>query len=102
MVIDGRTIPFVSSFVYLGVTFTVSASTFTRHVQDRRDKAIAAIRLLPSLRPLSLNTALGLFVCKIAPMATYGIPQCWSLLKLSDFKAIDSVLMCFLRRVLGG
>jgi hypothetical protein len=101
LVVDGVSVPFVSSFVYLGVTFTVTASTFSRHVQDRRDKAIAAIRLLPSLRPLSLAAALGLFTCKIAPMASYGVPLCWSLLKISDFRAIDSVLMCFLRRVLG-
>jgi hypothetical protein len=99
--IDGVSVPFVSSFVYLGVSFTVTASTFTRHVMDRRDKAIAAIRLLPSLRPLSLTTAMGLYVCKIAPMASYGIPQVWSLLKSADFREIDSVLMCFLRRVLG-
>jgi hypothetical protein len=101
MVIDGFTIPFVPAFVYLGVTFTVTASTFSRHVQDRRAKAIAAIRLLPSPRLLSLNAALGLFRCKIAPMAYYAIPQVWKHLKVADFRAIDGVQMCFLKRVLG-
>jgi hypothetical protein len=99
--IDGFSIPFVSDFVYLGVTFTVTASTFTKHVQDRRAKAIAAICQLPSPRSLSLAAAVSYFRTKIAPMVTYGIPQCWDWLKVSDFVAIDGVLMCFLRRVLG-
>jgi hypothetical protein len=34
-------------------------------------------------------------------MASYGIPQCWAFLKVTDFQAIDSVQFCFLRRVLG-
>jgi hypothetical protein len=99
--IDGFSIPFVSDFVYLGVTFTVTASTFTKHVQDRRAKAITAICQLPSPRSLSLAAAVNYFRMKIAPMVTYGMPECWTWLKVSDFVAIDGVLMCFLRRALG-
>jgi hypothetical protein len=100
-IIEGKEIPFVSSFVYLGVTFTVTAATFTRHVRDRTAKAIAAIRTLPSPLSLSLKTALDMFRCKIAPMVTYGLHLCWPYLKVSDLKAVDGVLMCYLRRVLG-
>jgi hypothetical protein len=99
--IDGVTIPFVSSFVYLGVTFTVTASTFTKHVQDRRVRAIAAICQLPSPRALSLAAAVSLYRIRIAPMVTYGLSECWVWLKVSDFVAIDGAQMCFLRRVLG-
>jgi hypothetical protein len=99
--IDGVSVPFVSSFVYLGVTFTVTASTFTKHVQDRRAKAIAAICQLPPPRSLSLAAAVSLYRTKIAPMVTYGMPECWVWLNVSDFVAIDGVLMCFLRRALG-
>jgi hypothetical protein len=99
--IDGNEVPFVSSFVYLGVTFTVTAATFTRHVRDRRAKAIAAIRLLPSPRLLSLRTAISLYRCRIAPMAVYGLTSCWKYLKVSDLQEVDGVLLCFLRRVLG-
>jgi hypothetical protein len=99
--VDGVPVEFVSAYAYLGVTFTVTAATFSRHVRERRAKAIAAIRLLPSPRLLSLETAIKIFMSKIAPMATYGIPQCWSYLKISDFQAIDGVLMCFLRMVIG-
>jgi hypothetical protein len=99
--IDGYEIPFVSSFVYLGVTFTVTAATFSRHIRDRRAKALVAIRLLPKPRLLSLKTALAYFRCKIAPMVTYGLPLLWPYLKVSDFTAVDGVLLCFLRRVMG-
>jgi hypothetical protein len=99
--VDGVPVEFVSAYPYLGVTFTVTAATFSRHVRDRRAKAIAAIRLLPSPRLLSLATALSIFRSKIAPMATYGLPQCWTFLKISDFQAVDGVLMCFLRMVMG-
>jgi hypothetical protein len=99
--IEGINVPFVSSFVYLGVTLTVTAATFTRHVRDRRAKALAAISLLPSPRLLSLKTAIALFRCKIAPMVTYGLNTCWKYLKVSDLQEIDSVLFCFLKRVIG-
>jgi hypothetical protein len=99
--IDGNEVPFVSSFVYLGVTFTVTAATFSRHVRDRRAKALAAIWLLPKPRLLSLKTALAYFRCKIAPMVTYGLPLVWPYLKVSDLLAVDGVLLCFLRRVMG-
>jgi hypothetical protein len=99
--IDGNDVPFVSSFIYLGVTLTVTAATFSRHVRDRRAKAIAAIRQLPSPRLLSLKTALALFRCRIAPMVTYGLSSCWTYLKTSDFLEVDGVLLCFLRRALG-
>jgi hypothetical protein len=99
--IDGVNVPFVSSFVYLGVTLTVTAATFSRHVRDRKAKAIAALRLLPSPRLLSLRTALALFRCKIAPMVTYGLTSCWGYLKGTDLQDIDGVLFCFLKRVLG-
>jgi hypothetical protein len=101
LVIDGITVPFVSSFVYLGVTFTVTSTTFSQHVQERRARAITAIRSLPTPRSLSLQTAMGLFRSNIAPIASYGIALCWEWLKVCDFEAMDGVQMCFLRRVLG-
>jgi hypothetical protein len=99
--VDGIDVPFVSLFCYLGLTITSTASTFTRHVQDRRDRAIAAIRLLPPPTQLSLQAAIELFRIKLAPMATYAVNLCWHRMKVSDFRIVDSVLACFLRRVLG-
>jgi hypothetical protein len=101
LVIDSMEVPFVPAFCYLGVTFTVTAATFSRHVQDRKARAITAACLLPPLPPLSLATAIDLFNIKIAPMATYGLTVCWEFLKVSDFRAIDGVLMTFLKRAMG-
>jgi hypothetical protein len=101
LIIDDIEVPFVSSFCYLGVTFTVTASTFSKHVLDRKARAITAACLLPPLLPLSLTTALELFNIKIGPMATYGLTICWEFLKVSDFRNVDGVLMTFLKKVLG-
>jgi hypothetical protein len=101
LIIEDIEVPFVSSFCYLGLTFTVTAATFTRHVMDRKARATTAACLLPPLPPLSLATAINLFNIKIAPMATYGLVQCWEFLKLSDFRAIDGVLLTYLKRALG-
>jgi hypothetical protein len=99
--VDGVNIPFVSSFCYLGLTLTVTASTFTHHVLDRKSKAITTINSLPPLPQLSLSSAVELFNIKVSPMATYAIRNCWSFLKVTDFGHLDSVLFTFLKRTLG-
>jgi hypothetical protein len=100
-VVEGVEVPFVTAFCYLGITISVTASTFTRHLLDRKARAINAVNMLRSLLPLSLATALSLFRSNIAPIAYYGVQVCWESYKLSDLVILDSILMIYLRRVLG-
>jgi hypothetical protein len=101
LMVDGINIPFVSAFCYLGLTFTVTASTFTKHILDRKARAITAINSLPNLTQLSLPSAMQLFNIKVGPIATYAISNCWSFLKVSDFTHLDAVQFTFLKRTLG-
>jgi hypothetical protein len=99
--IDGVDVPFVPTFCYLGFTITVTASTFTKHLIDRKARAITAINMLRPLTALSLVTAVSLFYSNIAPIAYYGVQVFWDYLKVSDFAILDSVLFTYLKRVLG-
>jgi hypothetical protein len=99
--IEHEEVEFVSSISYLGFTIGYTATSFTRHVKERRSKAVSSIYTLPDLRKLSLNVALEVFRLKIAPSAAYGIRQIWRSLSLADLQIIDGVKTLFLKRLLG-
>jgi hypothetical protein len=94
-------VPFVTEFNYLGVILTPSASTFTKHIAERRARAIVNMALIPDLKKISLNTASSLFSLKIAPVAAYGILAIWSHLRLSDLNMLNGIKAIFLKRALG-
>jgi hypothetical protein len=98
--VEGVEVPFVPSFCYLGMTITVTASTFKQHLLDRKARALTAINMLRPLSALSLATACRLFNSSIAPIATYGVQVFWDVLKPADFAMLDSVLFIYLKRVL--
>jgi hypothetical protein len=98
--LSGVDIPFVAAFSYLGFTLTPTASTFTKHITERRVKAVVTMVAIPDLRKLSLNTAVRLFTLKIAPVAAYGITVIWNYLKPSDLDVLNGVKATFLKRLL--
>jgi hypothetical protein len=100
-VIEEEVVPFVTNFCYLGITISVTAKTFTRHLLVRKTQAITAINLMKPPHALSLSAAMSLFHSNIAPMAYYGIQVIWEYLKVADFAILDSVMFVFLKRVLG-
>jgi hypothetical protein len=100
LTVEGVVIPFVSNFCYLGLTITVTASTFKRHLIDRKAKTVTAINQLRKLSHMSLRSALSLFDVRFAPMAYYGIQVYWEFLRPADFAILDSVLFVYLKRVL--
>jgi len=98
--INGTNIEFVKSFNYLGVTFQSSGMSFNDHIHRRRKFAMFATFDLPKLCSLSIDTGLKLFNLKIAPILSYGIEAIWKYLTLSDFRIIEKVKGCFIRKLL--
>jgi len=91
-----------SYFTYLGITVTPTARSFTLHVRERTRKALlCAMKTLRNPRVLSVDTAIKLFMLKIAPIACYGISVIWSYLSLKNLAELDKVLSSYLKRVLG-
>ena len=71
--LNGKEIPFVNKFTYLGITFTTTGTSFSKHIEDRTHKTILAFSTINSPQKLSLDTAIKLFHIKLAPCASYGI-----------------------------
>ena len=101
--LNGKEIEQVSSFTYLGFTFSPQLS-FTRHVENLNSKASSRCGLLLSKLSnlnIPLNVFLELFNCYILPTYTYGL-NLW-LGRASDgvMEAANSVFTKFLKRYLG-
>jgi hypothetical protein len=101
LVLTTGEIDFVSEFTYLGFLITSRLTSFSRHIEVRRRKALLKVLELPDLRILSLSTALELFRLKIAPCAIYGIRLYWQYLSEANLNTIDSIKTTFLKRTLG-
>jgi hypothetical protein len=101
MVLAGSELQYVSSFRYLGFELTTTAFSFTRHVAERKRKAICAIFDIRNLRGLSVDTAVRLFNLKILPTASYGIRTIWEHLTVANLLEMDKTKSTFLKRVLG-
>jgi hypothetical protein len=94
-------IEFVTDFIYLGIKFQASGTSFTKHIAKRTKAAIFATSQLHSLPKASLDTALKLFDLAIAPVASYGIEAIWSYLKLNDLQYLETVKSRFLKKAMG-
>ena len=101
--LNGKVIEQVSSFTYLGFTFSPQLS-FTKHVENLNNKASSKCGLLLSKLPnlnLPLNVILDLFNCYILPTYTYGLNLWLGRTSGSAEEAINSVFTKFLKRYLG-
>jgi hypothetical protein len=87
--LQGQELKFVNKFVYLGITLTPSAKTFSAHIGERTRKALIASTTLKNVQMLSLKTALALFGMKIGPTASYGIQLVWKNLSCSQLTLLD-------------
>lgn len=99
--LNGLPVKYVNSFTYLGITLTVTGTSFRQHVEMRVRKALVASSTIEAPHRLSIDTALRLFNLKVAPAAAYGVQLIWQHLSTSDFAALERVKPAFLKRVLG-
>jgi hypothetical protein len=100
LTIQNEEIEKVPDFIYLGVKFQASGTTFTKHLQKRIKAAIFALSKLNALRKSSIETALKLFDLAIAPIASYGIEAIWPFLTLEDLNLLETAKSRFLKRAL--
>jgi hypothetical protein len=98
--IENQPIEFVNKFVYLGLTITTTAKTFTKHIEERARKAVLQTMEINNPRNLALTTAMRLFDLKISPVATYCIKTIWNYLSPKQIETIDKVKATFLKRAL--
>jgi len=98
--LEGNDIEFVSNFCYLGVHLHYSAISFTRHIRQRRRKALIALANMKNLHRLSVETALKLFDLKISPIISYGLQVIWSHLAPANFTEIEKIKATYLKRCL--
>lgn len=99
--VNGVPARYVNSFTYLGITLTVTGTSFRQHVEQRVRKALVASSTIESPQRLSIKTALRLFSLKVAPTAAYGVQLIWQHLSVQDLATLERVKPAFLKRVLG-
>ena len=68
----GEEIEFVNEFRYLGITLTPKIS-FTKHIQNLKNKSASAMSTIRRLQLVSLNTGLRIYAIKIRPIINYCI-----------------------------
>ena len=101
--LDNQEIEQVSSFVYLGFTFTTQLS-FSKHVSSINAKAASKCGFLFSkiLTPnIPLHVALDLFNCYVLPSYRYGLSLWLGRASEASMCALNAVFSKFLKRYLG-
>jgi len=101
--LDNQEIEQVSSFVYLGFTFTTQLS-FSKHVSSINSKAASKCGFLFSkiLTPnIPLHVALDLFNCYVLPSYRYGLSLWLGRASEASMCALNAVFSKFLKRYLG-
>jgi hypothetical protein len=89
--IGDRVLKSVSNFKYLGVTFQTQGHVFTKHISERMSAAKRAINDIDHQNRLSLATAMKLFQLKVAPVATYGLENIWTHLRVKQLENIEKI-----------
>jgi Reverse transcriptase (RNA-dependent DNA polymerase) len=98
--INNQAVDFVTDFIYLGVKFQASGTSFSKHVAKRVQAAIFATSKLNSLSKTSVDTALKIFDLAISPIASYGIEAVWPFLSLADLHMLETAKTRFLKKTL--
>jgi Reverse transcriptase (RNA-dependent DNA polymerase) len=98
--INNRAIEFVTDFIYLGVKFQTSGTSFSKHIDKRVKAAIFATSKLNSLPKTSVETALKIFDLAVAPVASYGIEAIWPFLSPADLHTLETAKTRFLKKAL--
>jgi len=101
--LGGKEVEQVTSFTYLGVTYTTQLS-FTKHVENLNAKASSKCGILLSKLPnfdLPPFIILDLFNCYILPTYRYGLSLWFGRTSEAVMIALDSVFTKFLKRYLG-
>ena len=98
--INDKEIEFVSEFIYLGVKFQASGTSFSKHIAKRVKASIFASSKLNSLPKTSVATALKIFDLAISPVASYGIEAVWPYLTTADLHTLETAKTRFLKKAL--
>jgi Reverse transcriptase (RNA-dependent DNA polymerase) len=98
--INDKEIEFVTEFIYLGVKFQASGTSFSKHIDKRVKASIFASCKLNSLPKTSVETALKIFDLAISPVASYGIEAVWPYLTTADLHYLETAKTRFLKKAL--
>ena len=101
LTLDGKPIPYVNKFVYLGLYISFNARCFTWHIKDRCRKALLAAATIKKPQLLSVRTAMQLFDIKVLPTATFAVELIWEHLTAENLECLDKCKASFIKRVLG-
>ena len=101
--LDNQEIEQVSSFIYLGFTFTTQLS-FSKHVSSLNAKAASKCGFLFSkiISPnIPLHVVLDLFNCYVLPTYRYGLSLWLGRASEASMSSLNAVYSKFLKRYLG-
>jgi hypothetical protein len=98
--VNNKEIEFVTEFIYLGVKFQASGTSFSKHIDKRVKASIFASAKLTSLPKTSVETALKIFDLAISPVASYGIEAVWQHLTTADLHKLETAKTRFLKKAL--
>jgi len=98
--LSGVGLDYVNRFPYLGIVIPFNTRSFGDHVKERFKNSLLAMTEIKKPWLLSTDTALRLFDCYVASVASYGIQTVWPYLSLEDLKAMERIKATFLKRML--
>ena len=98
---NGNALEFVNEYTYLGITLQTSMKSFSKHVIQKKKKALSAISALKYLPLTSLSTAKKIFQSKIRPIAEYSLKGIAKYMTTANLLQLDKIKSAFYKKALG-